>query len=386
MKSTAIALTELRRWARDRSNAFFVFILPLAIVLLVGLQFGEAAPAKLAVVAPTGAELAEEVIALLDDHERIDVVRRDDPDSAVDAVGRGELAAALVFPVDLDSRLAAGEVTDVGFTYSTTGLGPQLQTVVNDAVSRAIAIPTAVAAAVERGADPAEAATAASAQAGLINLVGVVTTTTGERLFPEDLTGYDVGAAGQVVLFVFLTSLTGSVTMIQSRQLGVTTRMLSTPTRLSTLITGEAVSRFCIAVTQGIYIMVATVVLFDVNWGNLLASAAILIMFGAVGAAAAMLTGASFSTVEQASGVTVVVGLVLGALGGSMLPVELFSDTMLTIARAIPHYWALDAFAEVVRHDATIVDIWPQLGVLGLFALGLGSVAVWRLRLTLTTR
>lgn len=386
MKSAAIVRTELTRWARDRSNAFFVFILPLAIVLLVGLQFGEAPASKLAVVAPPDSAVAEQVIELLTVNERIEVVRRDDSASAAAAVEDGEFAAALVFPADLDERLAAGEPTDIGFTSSTTGTGPQLRTVVDDAVSRAVAIPTAVAAAVERGADPGEAANIAAGQADVMDLVTVVATTTGERLFPEDLTGYDVGAAGQVVLFVFLTSLTGSVNMIQARQLGLTTRILSTPTRLSTLILGEAVSRFAIAIAQGLYIMVATVVLFGVEWGNLLAASAILVMFGAVGAAAAMLTGASFSTVEQASGIAVVLGLVLAALGGSMLPVELFSDTMLTIARAIPHYWALDAFAQVVRHDATIVDIWRQLAILGSFALGIGAAAVWRLRLTLTAR
>ena len=36
MKVLAIAATNLRRFLRDRSNVFVVFVLPLEIVLLIG--------------------------------------------------------------------------------------------------------------------------------------------------------------------------------------------------------------------------------------------------------------------------------------------------------------------------------------------------------------
>src|SRR5690606_33080082 len=158
-----------------------------------------------------------------------------------------------------------------------------------------LAVPTAVHAAVELGADEDAARAAALGNESMLELLEVRTVTAGDRLFPEGTTGYDVGATGQLVLFVFLTSLTGSAAIIQSRRLGVTTRMLSAPTPVRTILLGEAVARFTIAVTQGVYIMLATVVLFGVEWGNLLASAAILAALGAVGAAAAMLSGATFA-------------------------------------------------------------------------------------------
>src|SRR5690625_210847 len=41
MRATmAIAGTELRRFARDRSNIFFMLIFPMLLVLVLGLQFG----------------------------------------------------------------------------------------------------------------------------------------------------------------------------------------------------------------------------------------------------------------------------------------------------------------------------------------------------------
>ncbi len=40
MKAFSIALSNVRRLFRDRSSIFFVFVFPLALVLLIGLQFG----------------------------------------------------------------------------------------------------------------------------------------------------------------------------------------------------------------------------------------------------------------------------------------------------------------------------------------------------------
>ena len=65
-----------------------------------------------------------------------------------------------------------------------------------------------------------------------------------------------------------------------------------------------------------------------------------------------------------AGGLGVGLGLVLAALGGWMMPLELFPDTMRTVAHLTPHAWAYDAFAEIQRRGGTLVDVLPQLGVL----------------------
>jgi len=121
-----------------------------------------------------------------------------------------------------------------------------------------------------------------------------------------------------------------------------------------------------------------------VSWGDPLGAFAILVVFSAVGAAAAMLLGTVFRNDQQAGGISVVAGIGLGALGGSMLPLEFFSPTLRTISRFTPHSWANEAFAQLVRHDGTVLSILPELGVLAAMALVLGTVSVWRLRRVLT--
>jgi len=77
----------------------------------------------------------------------------------------------------------------------------------------------------------------------------------------------------------------------------------------------------------------------------------------------------------------------MGALGGSMLPLELFSPTIYTVAHITPHAWAADGSAELVRHLGGLVDVLPGIGVLvGYAAVLVGyaavllAVAAWALR------
>ncbi len=97
-----------------------------------------------------------------------------------------------------------------------------------------------------------------------------------------------------------------------------------------------------------------------------------------------MLMGSTFKNDQQAAGIGVILSIGLAALGGSMLPIELFSPTMKTVAHITPHAWALDGFAELLRRNGTVLDILPELGVLAGYALILLALASWRLKVVIT--
>jgi ABC-2 type transport system permease protein len=195
---------------------------------------------------------------------------------------------------------------------------------------------------------------------------------------------FDLGAASNLVLFVFLTALAGSAALILTRQLGISRRMMSTPTPIRSIIVGESLGRFGTALVQGVYIMVLTWIIFQVNWGDPLGAVLILIALSAVGAGAGMLLGATFSNEQQAAGVGVMLSLGLAALGGAMFPIDLFPPTMQRIAHVTPHAWALDGYAELVRRGGNTLDILPELAVLTAYAIVLLALASWRLRVALT--
>jgi ABC-2 type transport system permease protein len=208
----------------------------------------------------------------------------------------------------------------------------------------------------------------------------------GESVFEgfEDLGTFDIGAPAMLVLFMFLTSLAAAADLILTRKLGVARRMLSTPTSTRVIVGGEVAGRFGVALVQGVYIMVGTLLLFRVDWGDPLGAIAILVLFALVGSGAAMLAGALFRNEQQAGGVGVLLGLGLAAIGGAMAPIEVFPPAMKTVALFTPHAWAIDGFSELIRRDGGVLDILPQLGVLAAFAVLFMALAAWRLRRVLT--
>ncbi|HKX74356.1 MAG TPA: ABC transporter permease [Acidimicrobiia bacterium] len=385
MKVLAIAQANVLRMLRDKSSIFFVFIFPLALILLIGLQFGGSFTPKLGVVASSDGPETERLLERLTTEPRLEVVRYQGEESLVTAVERGTVAAALVISADYDRQLQEGEVATLGYVARPDGSGASLQVVVAEAVAAASKELSAARFLVREGLTDAGSAAALVAQvAPSLTPIEVTTRTVGDRLFPPTLGRFDLGAQSQLILFMFVTALSGAAVLIQTRQLGLSRRMLTTPTEIGTIVVGEGLGRFGVVLVQGIYIMVATLLVFGVDWGDPLGAVAVLVVFAAVGAGAAMLMGAVFANAEQAGGVGVMAGLGLAALGGCMLPLELFSPTLRRVAHITPHAWAVDAFSDLVQRGGTLIDILPELAVLALYAAVLLTLASWRLRAAIT--
>lgn len=386
MKALWIAYANLRRMLRERSNIFFVFIFPIALILLIGIQFGGGVAPVVGVHLEGSGSLSEAVVAELEESGSVSVQEFATPDELTSAVERGSANAGVFLPGDMDAVVADGGAVEIGFVARPDGFGSELRSVVTSAVARAFE-PAGAAryAQLATGEGFDRALSVARDAAGDIRSVGVEVSYIGESIFPADMGRFDLGAPQQLVLFTFITVLTGSAALILSRKLGITKRMLGTPTPLRTVLVGESLGRFAVGMFQGLYIMLVSLAVFQVDWGNPLAALLLLAAFTAVGAGAAMLMGSLFSNEQQAGGIAVVLSLGLAALGGSMLPLELFPPAMQRVALATPHAWALRGFADLVRGGGGIGDVLLEVGVLFAYAAVLFSVATWRLRRTITS-
>src|SRR5690606_5883919 len=126
--------------------------------------------------------------------------------------------------------------------------GAQLESVVRTAMSEVSERVRAAAFLAERSSGSLQDALAevdAIAAAG--PTVGVAREWVGESEFGNTIQTFDVGAGSQLVVFVFLTGLTGALSLVQSRRLGVSRRMLATPTSALTIVSGEALGRFAVS-------------------------------------------------------------------------------------------------------------------------------------------
>ena len=385
MKALAIGYVNVRRMLRERSNIFFVFIFPIAIILLIGLQFGGGFDPVVGAHQADDGSISQSIMAELEGADGLATRTFDSEEELHAAVERGRVQAGLSLPAGMDEAARSGERVEMGFVARPDGAGPQLQSMVAAAAADVMRpVGAARFAVASAGADFDEALAAAAELSAEVEGPAVEVSAVGESLFPADMGQFDLGAPSMLVMFTFMTAMAGSAALILSRSLGISRRMLSTPTSIGAIITGESLGRWGTGMVQGLYIMFFSVVLFGVDFGDPIGAFLVLAIFSGVGAGAGVLMGATFANDEQASGVGVMLSIGLAALGGAMFPLELFGETMRAVAHAAPHAWAIDAFSELIRRDGSITDIVAELGALTLYAAALFALAAWRLRVAIT--
>jgi ABC-2 type transport system permease protein len=385
MKSLTITATNIKRMLRDPSTIFFVFIFPMMLILVLGASFGGGFTPKIGVLVEADGPYAQSLVDEIVEDEDFETISYDDFDLLLEDVERGIAHIGVVVPAEYDEALVAGDTAAVEFVGRLDQSVIQYRSTIEAIAANQSAVFRSARLLESAGLAGFDDAVATSQLvAATAPGADVAVETTGESLFGEDVGQFDLGAPQQLILFVFLTSLAGSAALIQTRRLGVSRRMVSTPTSIGQILLGETGGRFAIAMIQGLFIMVGAAVAFDVRWGDLIGAAALLIMIALVGAGSGMLMGALFDNDEQAGSMGVFIGLGLAALGGCMVPMEIFPDTMVKIAHLTPHAWGLDGFAELIRRGGTLASIGTELVVLAGFAVALLALGTWRLRAKLT--
>ena len=382
-KALVIAISDLRRTFRMRINIFMAFVFPMLLILIIGVTFGGASTPHVGVVSTGSGALGQDLLGQFEKTPSISVVSVADSSSLRTDVERGDLTAGVVIPAGYDSDLRSGRAVVVTYITRQDQFARQLGETIQGIVAHQSELVGAAQFAVTQGSVPSfdagmTAATAASSRGALVS-VGETDVGTGQ--LPSSIGKYSEGAWQELVLFLFLIALTGGAAeLIETRRLGIARRILSTPTTAWTVIGGEVLGRLLVSMVQAIVIIAGSAVIFGVNWGNPAGVAAVVIVFALVSAGAGRLLGTLLRNQQQAIGVTIFLGMGLAALGGSMVPLEVFSPAMKQVAHLTPHAWANDAFAQLVGHGASIGQILPQLGVLAGFAVVFLSLATWRLR------
>ena len=373
-----IAANGFRQYTRDRSALLFTLLVPVLIIIVIGLAIGGPGSIRVGVALEDDGAMAADLRARLERLDDIDLRQYASAAELRRDVRRGALVVGAVVPAGYDRRLRGGESVDV-----TIFTGPDARAFVARSV---IAAPVAAQAAEVQAARAAPgdfernrrvARDVAPRSTG----AAVEQTAIGGDALPR---GFEYTAPSNVVLFVFISTLAGASVIVTSRRLGVTRRMLSTPTPARSVLLGFALGRFSFAFAQGLFILVIGTVLLGVDWGDPLAAVVLLLALSAVGMSAAMLMGAVATTEDQPGTIGPPVGIALGMLGGCMWPLAVVPEFMRTLGHAFPHAWAMDAWIELVGNHAGLADILPNLAALLAFTVVLLPLATWRLRRSIT--
>ena len=386
---TALALTRatLARVLRDRTALFFMVLLPVAIIVVIGVTVSGFDQFRIGLVpAPQAGPVARELTSDLQQAPGLRARTYDTADDARTALRRAELDAVVVLPPALDADVRAGRPVTVPVLVEPSGsAGHSAVTSVSAVVAEhAARIQAARFAGDETGGsfdDSLELARGAERAASPIVVRGE--TVDGQSDYLP--LGYSYSTPTMLVLFVFINALAGGAAIVQTRRTGVYARALAAPVAARTLVFGETVAYLLLAVLQSLLIVGIGALAFDVAWGDPIAAGVLIAVWALVGTGAGVLAGALFRTPEQVHAVGPALGIGLGMLGGCMWPLALVPEWLRTMGHAVPHAWAVDAWTTLLSRQGDLAAILRDLTVLAAFATALLTLASLALRHRLVT-
>jgi ABC-2 type transport system permease protein len=188
-------------------------------------------------------------------------------------------------------------------------------------------------------------------------------------------------SAGQLITWVFIPLIGISAMFTIERQKGTLRRLLITPTRKSTYLFGTIFGQVLTALAQMQLLIVFGLWVMKLNWGSQPLALAVMMVSATLAAASLGTTLGTFvKTESQASGLSIMTGMVMALLGGCWYPLELFPQFVQNVVKVLPTTWAMQGLLNIVLRGQGLSAVLPQAGVLLAFAVVFFTVGVARFR------
>lgn len=193
-----------------------------------------------------------------------------------------------------------------------------------------------------------------------------------------DISSFQVAVPGNAVLFGFFISLTVAMTFATERRTGTWRRLLAAPVSRRRALLATLVPYFVVGVCQLGCLFGIGVGVFGMKIAGSVAALVVLsLAVVACAVSLGLLMAAIGGSEKQLGGIGAVVLLVMGLLGGAMVPRSVMPDAMQPIGLAVPHAWALDGYhAILVREGTTLLEVAPSILALLVFGAAFAGLGV----------
>jgi len=176
-------------------------------------------------------------------------------------------------------------------------------------------------------------------------------------------------AAGIAVMFLLFSATTASGSLLEERENSTLDRLLCSRLTMDQLLMGKWAYLTIIGATQMTLMFSWGALVFEMelarHWEGFIAMT--LVTSGAA-ASFALFLASMCRTRTQLGWVSTIVILTMSALGGSMVPRYLMSETIQRVGLVTFNAWALEGYNKIFWRDLQLKDIELELGVLTLCA------------------
>jgi ABC-2 type transport system permease protein len=374
------------------SELLFFLVLPVVFTLLLsGFAGGDdGADGLLLPVVGTDGPMAAQLLAELETSEAVAPALVTLPEGE-ELLEDEEAAALLLLPADFDVRLRQAEplaLTLRTLPGSTDAVA--IQQAVRAAAARAARAATIARTATEAAADLQPFADEGARQTYYEESLEAAVAALDEaperlevreafREAEDDYSPAAQASAGQLITWVLIPLLGTSALFAYERRQGTLRRLFTTPASGATFLLGTILSQLLMALVQMLLLVGFGIFVLNLDWGDSpLALLLTLVAFGLAAVAFGILLGTFVKTEGQASGLSIMLGMAMGLLGGCWYPLELFPPAVQTAARVLPTTWAMQGLLDLIVRDGGLGAVLPEVGVLLGFAVLFFAVGVAR--------
>lgn len=187
-----------------------------------------------------------------------------------------------------------------------------------------------------------------------------------------------------ITIFVTLSiSITMASKSITEKREKVFTRLLYSGARPLQYQLGKMASTFCLSLLQMVVVILLSHILFQLFPGRPLSFwlgiGIFMVLFSAVVAAlAGLFTAMVFrmKDADLAAGISFILLIILGVIGGSMVPMYILPDWLMEIGRLTPNGLALTSMIQWIQ-GASLQELWLHMLSLGIYTVVITAAGLW---------
>ena len=202
-----------------------------------------------------------------------------------------------------------------------------------------------------------------------------------------DFSASSLSVAGFAVMFAFLAAQITASSIFDEKKEGTFRRLLAAPLGKPQLLIGKMLPNFVIAIMQMVILVAASILLLPLmgqeapSLGNSpLGLVLVTILVALCSTSLGILLAAIARTESQVGGMSTLFLWVAGLVGGAFIPAFVLGDFLNTIGKVVPHYWAIQAYTDLMVRGQGVADILPELGILAGFAAVFFVIGLLRFR------
>ena len=397
----AVAWKDLQVLFKDRGQLAVLFLMPVMFASVIGSAFGGGTPGlAVYLVNQDMGPYSAQIVETLHEIEALRIEELDTVGQADKQVADGEALAAIVIPPDFSRKIVTFEPTQVRVIVDPTQqqYGGIITGIMNEVVTPLIyqgeiqyGIRTVMA---ESGAfDQADHQVWSAVEA---QTMGVVMTQLAEMfenpqitVTGEDLEGvetqsldsaYSYTMPSYAVMFAFFIVGTIAASILTEKEEGTFRRLLASPLHRGSIIAGKMLAYMLVVGLQVLVVLGVGSAFFDVPLGDSpLGLVLVTLVLALAAASLGMLVAALARTRSQVDAVGMVIGIVLGAVGGAIIPIPREGFLHL-LSQFTPHAHAIEGYLKLMSQGAGVVEILPQVGLLAGVGVLFFLVAVGRFK------